>query len=70
MEVEVKKFKQEENMKKTRLGIKAIGILFGLMLFLGITLADNAASLVGVVKDTKGVAVPGVGSDAVSRPEE
>jgi Ca-activated chloride channel family protein len=60
MEVEVKNFKQEENMKKTRLGIKAIGILFGLMLFLGITLAENATSLAGVVRDTNGMAVPGV----------
>ena len=60
MEVNEKKFKQEENMKKTRLGIMAIGILFGLMSFLGIILADNAASLEGVVMDTKGVAIPGV----------
>jgi len=47
-------------MKKTKLGITAIGILFGLMLFLGITLAENVESLEGVVMDTKGVAVPGV----------
>jgi len=47
-------------MKKTKLGITAIGILFGLMLFLGISLAENAASLEGVVMDTQGVAVPGV----------
>jgi len=60
MEVNEKKFKQEENMKKTRLGIMAIGILFGLMSFLGIILADNAASIEGVVMDTKGVAIPGV----------
>ena len=38
----------------------AIGILFGLMSFLGIILADNAASIEGVVMDTKGVAIPGV----------
>ena len=37
-----------------------IGILFGLTLFLGISLADNVSSLEGVVMDTKGVAVPGV----------
>jgi Ca-activated chloride channel family protein len=60
MEVEAKNLKQEENMKKTKLGITAIGILFGLMLFLGVTLAENAATLEGVVMDTKGVAVPGV----------
>jgi len=47
-------------MKETRLGITAFGILIGLMLFLGISLAENAASLEGVVMDTKGVAVPGV----------
>ena len=47
-------------MKKTRLGITVIGILFGLMLFLGITMAENTASLEGVVMDAKGVAVPGV----------
>jgi Ca-activated chloride channel family protein len=58
--VEAKNFKQEENMKKTKLGITTIGILFGLMLFLGISLADNVVSLEGVVMDTKGVAVPGV----------
>ncbi len=60
MEVKVKNFKQEENMKKTKLGITVIGILIGLMLFLGVTLAENAVSLEGVVMDTKGVAVPGV----------
>ena len=60
MEVEAKKFKQEEKMKKTKSGTKAMGILLGLMLFLGISLAENAASLEGVVMDTKGVAVPGV----------
>jgi Ca-activated chloride channel family protein len=60
MEVEVKNFKQEENMNKTKLGTMAIGILFGLMLFLGISLAGNVVSLEGVVMDTKGVAVPGV----------
>jgi len=60
IEVEEKNLKQEENMKKTKLGITAIGILFGLMLFLGVILAENAASLEGVVMDTKGVAVPGV----------
>ena len=60
MEVEAKNSKQEENMKKTKLGITAIGILFGLTLFLGVTLAENAASLEGVVMDTKGVAVSGV----------
>jgi Ca-activated chloride channel family protein len=60
MEVEAKKFKQEENMKKTKLGTVAIGILFGVMLFLGICLAEQAASLEGFVKDAKGVAVPGV----------
>ena len=46
--------------KETKLGITTIGILIGLMLFLGITLAENAASLEGVVMDSKGVAVPGV----------
>jgi Ca-activated chloride channel family protein len=60
MEVEAKIIKQEEDMKKTRLGITTIGILIGLMLFLGIILAENVASLEGVVMDTKGVAVPGV----------
>jgi Ca-activated chloride channel family protein len=60
MKGETKKFKQEEKMKETRLGITAFGILIGLMLFLGISLAENAASLEGVVMDTKGVAVPGV----------
>ena len=60
MEVEEKNFKLEENMKKTRFGITAIGILVSVMLFLGITLAENGASLEGVVMDTKGVAVPGV----------
>ena len=47
-------------MKKTRLGTITIGILFGLLLFLGLTMAENAASLEGVVMDTKGVAVPSV----------
>jgi len=60
MKGETKKFIQEEKMKETRLGITAFGILIGLMLFLGISLAENAASLEGVVMDTKGVAVPGV----------
>ncbi len=57
---ETQKTKQEEKMKETRLGFTTIGILIGLMLFLGIILADNVASLEGVVMDTKGVAVPGV----------
>jgi Ca-activated chloride channel family protein len=60
MEVEAKKIKQEDNMKKTKLGTMAIGTFFGLMLFLGISLAENVASLEGVVMDTKGAAVPGV----------
>lgn len=60
MEVEAKNFKQEEDMKKTKLGTMTIGIFFGLMLFLGISLAENVISLEGVVKDSKGVAVPGV----------
>ena len=60
MEVEAKNFKQEENMKKTKSGVTAIGILIGLMLILGIALAENAASLEGVVSDSRGVAVPGV----------
>lgn len=60
MEVEEKKFKQEENMRKTKLGTMVIGILFGLTLFLGIGMAKNVASLAGVVKDTQGVVVPGV----------
>jgi Ca-activated chloride channel family protein len=60
MEVEAKKIKQEENMNKTKLGTLAIGTFFGLMLFLGISLAENVASLEGVVMDSKGVAVPGV----------
>ena len=60
MEVEAKNFKQEENMKKTKLGFTAIGILIGLMLFLGITLAESAVFLEGFVMDTKGAAVPGV----------
>jgi len=38
----------------------AIGIFIRLMLFLGVTLAENVASLEGVVMDTKSVAVPGV----------
>ncbi len=60
MEVEEKKFKQEENMKKTRLGTMGIGILFVLTIFLGISLARNVASLEGLVLDARGVAVPGV----------
>ena len=60
MEVEAKNFKQEEDMKKTKLGTMTIGIFFGLMLFLGISLAENVISLEGIVKDSKGVAVPGV----------
>ncbi len=60
MEVEVKNLKQEKDMKKTNLGNMAIGILFGLMLFFGISLAENVASLEGVVMDTKGMAVSGV----------
>ncbi|UCE43234.1 MAG: von Willebrand factor type A domain-containing protein [Candidatus Aminicenantes bacterium] len=38
----------------------AVGIVLGLTLFLGISVAKNVASLEGVVLDTKGVAVPGV----------
>jgi Ca-activated chloride channel family protein len=60
MEVEAKNFKQEEDMKKTKLGTMTIGIFFGLMLFLGISLAESVISLEGIVKDSKGVAVPGV----------
>jgi len=47
-------------MKKTKLGTMAIGIFFGLTLFLGITLAENFVSLEGFVTDTKGVPVVGV----------
>lgn len=47
-------------MKKTKLGITAFGILIGLMMFLGIILAENVASLEGVVMDAKGIAVPGI----------
>jgi Ca-activated chloride channel family protein len=60
MEVEAKNLKQEEKMKKMKSGTKVIGILFGVLMFLGITMAEDVASLEGVVKDTKGVAVPGV----------
>ena len=60
MKVEEKNFKQEENMRKTRLGTMVIGILFGLTLFLGISQAKIVSSLEGVVMDSKGVAVPGV----------
>jgi Ca-activated chloride channel family protein len=60
MEVEAKNFKKEEKMKKTKLGTVAIGVAFGLMLILGLALAENAASLEGVVMDTKGVPVPNV----------
>lgn len=37
-----------------------IGILTGLMLFLGLSLAENPASLEGIIKDNHGTAVSGV----------
>jgi Ca-activated chloride channel family protein len=60
MEVEATKKIRRKKMKKNKSGTLAIGILFGLVLFFGISLADNAVSLEGVVKDTQGMAIPGV----------
>ena len=47
-------------MKTRRFGITVIGILTGLMLFLGLSLAENPASLEGIIKDNHGTAVSGV----------
>jgi len=55
-----KKFEQEENMKTKWFGITVIGILAGLMLFLGITLAEGPASLEGIITDNHGTPVSGV----------
>lgn len=60
MKVEAKNSNRRKDMKKTRLGITGIGIAAGLMLFLGIMLAENAASLQGTVTDAKGVVVSGI----------
>jgi Ca-activated chloride channel family protein len=60
MKVEAKKSNRRKDMKKTRLEMTGIGIVAGLMLFLGVILAENAASLQGIVTDTKGAAVSGV----------
>ncbi len=46
-------------MKTQRFGITVIGILTGLMLFLGLSLAENPASLEGIIKDNHGAAVSG-----------
>ena len=46
-------------MKTQRFGITVIGILTGLMLFLGLSLADNSASLEGIITDNHGTAVSG-----------
>jgi len=55
-----KKFEQEKNMKTRRFGITATGILTSMMLFLGLSLADNSASLEGIITDSHGTAVSGV----------
>jgi Ca-activated chloride channel family protein len=55
-----KQNEQEKNMKTRRFGITVIGILTGLMLFLGLSLAENPASLEGIIKDNHGTAVSGV----------
>jgi Ca-activated chloride channel family protein len=55
-----KKFEQEENMKTQRFVITIIGILTGLMLFLGLSLAENTVSLEGTVTDNHGTPVSGV----------
>ncbi len=55
-----KKFEQEENMKTKWFAITAIGIFAGLMLFLGIILAESTASLEGIITDNHGTAVSGV----------
>jgi Ca-activated chloride channel family protein len=47
-------------MKTQRLGTTVIGILTGLILFLGLSLAENPASLGGIIKDNHGTAVSGV----------
>jgi Ca-activated chloride channel family protein len=47
-------------MKTQRFGITVIGILTGLMLFLGLSLADSPASLEGIITDNHGTAVSGV----------
>jgi len=47
-------------MKTQRFGITVIGILTGLMLFLGLSLADNPAPLEGIITDNHGTAVSGV----------
>ena len=46
-------------MKTQRFGITVIGILTGLMLFLGLSLADNPAPLEGIITDNHGTAVSG-----------
>ena len=46
-------------MKTQRFGITVIGILTGLMLFLGLSLAENSASLEGIITDNHGTAVSG-----------
>ena len=55
-----KKFEQEENMKTQRFAITVIGILTGLMLFLGLSLAENTISLEGIITDNHGTTVSGV----------
>jgi len=55
-----KKIEQEENMKTQRFGITVIGIFTGLVLFLGLSLAENTVSLEGIITDNHGTTVSGV----------
>ncbi|MDH5383978.1 MAG: von Willebrand factor type A domain-containing protein [Candidatus Aminicenantes bacterium] len=47
-------------MKTQRFAITVIGILTGLMLFLGLSLAENTISLEGIITDNHGTTVSGV----------